>query len=201
MSVRILLLAFFLAVPAAAQTPAAAEPVRVMIRTSVGDIVLALDQARAPVSTRNFLRYVDARRYDGMTFYRAMTVGPNSGLIQGGIDDARRLYPAIPHEPITQTGLSHVDGAVSMARSEPGSARADFFIIVGEGMVGLDAGPNSGGDQLGYAVFGRVVEGTDVVRRIHAAPVSATEGQGAMRGQMLAPPIRIVTARRAPAAP
>jgi peptidyl-prolyl cis-trans isomerase A (cyclophilin A) len=179
-----------------AASSAAAEPVRVAVITSAGAVVIEVDQDRAPVTAGNFLRYVDRRLFDGAAFYRAMRLGAGSGLIQGGVN-FRRTLPPVAHEPTTQTGLSHVDGAVSMARADAGSARSDFFIIVGDAMTGLDAGPNSGGDQLGYAVFGRVVEGMDVVRRILEAPTSATEGEGAMRGQMLAPRIRIVSARRA----
>ncbi len=121
--------------------------------------------------------------------------GTARGLIQGGAEHRRRL-PPVAHEPTSATGLSHVDGAVSMARAAPGSADADFFIIVGDSMTGLDAGPASGGDRLGYAVFGRVVEGMDIVRRILAAPTSPTEGEGVMRGQMLEPRIAIRSARR-----
>jgi peptidyl-prolyl cis-trans isomerase A (cyclophilin A) len=190
------------AMPATAQTaavpPPAPEPAttRVVMRTAMGDITLAIETERAPLTAANFLRYVDARRYDGQPLYRAMTIGENSGLIQGGIRDSRRLYPPIAHEATTRTGLSHTDGAISMARGALGSARADFFIIVGPDMVGLDAGPSSGGDGQGFAVFGRVVEGMDVVRRIRAAPVSATAGEGAMRGEMLEPEIRILSVRR-----
>ena len=124
-----------------------------------------------------------------------MRTGPGAGLVQGGVRDASKLFPPIAHEPTSQTGLSHVEGALSMARFAPGSARADFSIMVGPQHY-LDAGPGSGGDGLGYAVFGRVVEGMDVVRRMLASPTSPTEGEGAMRGQMLSPRIRILTARR-----
>ena len=191
---RLILLALLcLAAPASAQERPAT--VRVVLQTAEGNILLELDAARAAITTANFLRYVDARRFDGAEFYRAMRTGPGAGLIQGGVNDPRRLYPPIAHEPTTQTGLSHVDGAISLARFAPGTATAHFFISVGP-MTSLDAGPNSGGDQLGFAVFGRVVEGMEVVRRILAAPISPTEGEGVMRGQMLAPKIRIVSARR-----
>jgi peptidyl-prolyl cis-trans isomerase A (cyclophilin A) len=189
---RILLWLVLFLGPAAAQ----AEPVRVALQTERGAILIEVDQDRAPLTSANFLRYVDRRLFDGSAFYRAMRLAPDSGLVQGGVD-YRRTLPPVAHEPTTRTGLSHVDGAVSMARAEAGSARSDFFIIVGDAMTGLDAGPNSGGDQLGYAVFGRVVEGMNLVRQILAAPTSATEGEGAMRGQMLEPRIRIVSARRA----
>ncbi len=188
-----LLILLCLCAPALAQERPAS--VRVVLQTAQGNILLELEAARAPVTTANFLRYVDARRFDRIEFYRAMRTGPGTGLIQAGVNDARRLYPPIAHEPTTQTGLSHVDGAISLARLGPGTGTAHFFITVGP-MTGLDAGPNSGGDQLGFAVFGRVVEGMDVVRRVLAAPTSPTEGGGVMRGQMLSPKIRIVSARR-----
>jgi peptidyl-prolyl cis-trans isomerase A (cyclophilin A) len=194
---RSLLLAVLLCfvAPALAQPAPGLAPVRVLVQTSEGNITLELDLAHAPVSAGSFLRYVDARRFDGSEFYRAMRTGPEVGLVQGGIRDANKLFPPIAHEPTSQTGLSHVDGALSMARFAPGSARADFSIMVGPQHY-LDAGPGSGGDGLGYAVFGRVVEGMDVVRRMLAAPTSPTEGEGAMRGQMLSPRIRIISARR-----
>jgi peptidyl-prolyl cis-trans isomerase A (cyclophilin A) len=197
-----LLLALFLCIagPATAQTPAVppAPLPRVAMETTKGRIVVELDVVRAPITARNFLRYVDNRRYDGQDFYRAMPGGDGKGLIQGGVRDGRLLFPPIAHEPTSQTGLSHVDGALSAPRLAPGTARAEFTIMLGE-MTYLDAGPQSGsGDGLGYAVFGRVVEGMDVVRAIFASPVSPTEGEGHMRGQMLAPRIRILTARRGP---
>ena len=190
-------LIFVLLVCLAAPGMAMTEPssVRVRLLTSEGAITVEVDPAHAPVSAGNFLRYVDSRRLDGTEFYRAMRTGPEAGLIQGGVRDANRLFPPIAHEPTSQTGLSHVDGALSIARFTPGTARADFTIMVGS-QTYLDAGPGSGGDGLGYAVFGRVVEGMDIVRRILAAPTSPTEGEGVMRGQMLAPRIRILTARR-----
>ena len=195
---------FFLAAPALAQTPPATTPAplpRVALETTKGRIVVELDLVRAPITARNFLRYVDNRRYDGQHFYRAMPGGEGRGLIQGGIGDGRLLFPPIAHEPTSRTGLSHVDGALSAPRLAPGTARAEFTIMLGS-MTYLDAGPESGsGDQLGYAVFGRVVEGMDVVRAIFGSPVSPTEGEGHMRGQMLSPRIRILTARRLPAAP
>lgn len=205
-----------LAVPAAfAQPPAAAIPpvqapsdpaapeakpatVRVALQTGEGPIVLELEKERAPITTANFLRYVDQKRFDGISFYRAMKLGDGFGLIQAGIrDDMRKLLPPIRHEPTTQTGLSHVDGAISMARDAPGTAKSDFFITIGD-LASLDADPSKPGDNLGFAVFGRVVEGMDIVRRIVDAPISPTAGEGLMKGQMIAAPIKIVTARRQP---
>ena len=189
-----------LAGPAFAQTPPAAAPAplpRVALETTKGRIVLELDIVRAPVTARNFLRYVDNRRYDGQQIYRAMKTGENIGLIQGGVvTDGRLLFPPIAHEPTSQTGLTHVEGALSAPRGAVGTARSDFTIMASP-LHYLDAGPESGsGDGLGYAVFGRVVEGMDVVRAVLNAPVSPTEGAGHMRGQMLTPRVRIVTARR-----
>jgi peptidyl-prolyl cis-trans isomerase A (cyclophilin A) len=189
---------------ASAQTSAPAAPVpppatvRVMLTTSEGPITLELEKDRAPKTTANFLRYVDTKRFDGTTFYRAMKLQPEFGLIQGGLrNDPKKLFPPVPHEPTTQTGLSNKDGVISMARDKPGSATADFFISIGD-LSSLDAKPDQPGDNLGFAAFGHVVEGMDVVRRIGTAPTSPTEGEGAMKGQMLAPTIRIITARRIP---
>jgi peptidyl-prolyl cis-trans isomerase A (cyclophilin A) len=198
--IRRLVAAFLLLVasPAFAQNAAAvATTVRVLLHTSAGDIVVALETQKAPVTAGNFLHYVDTHRLDGTAFYRAMKTGPDAGLVQGGIRDPGKLFPPIAHEPTSRTGLSHVDGALSVPRFALGSARGDFTIIVGDQKY-LDAGPGSAGDGQGYAVFGRVVEGMDVVHRILAAPTSPTEGEGVMKGQMLAPRIAIITARRLP---
>ncbi len=128
-----------------------------------------------------------------------MPYGEGEGLIQGGItSDAAKLYPPILHEPTSQTGLKHVAGTVSMGRGEPGSARADFFILTTD-IPGLDADPAREGDNQGYAAFGRVIEGMDVVRRIFASPVSPSRGEGGMKGQMLEPTVMIVKAARVPA--
>ena len=199
----LLALSLLLSGPALAQTPppAPAAPLpRVALVTSMGRIVVELDTVHAPVTARNFLHYVDTRRYDGQLIYRSMKTGENIGLIQGGVvTDGRLLYPPIAHEPTSQTGLTHVTGALSAPRGAVGTARSDFTIMASD-LHYLDAGPESGsGDGLGYAVFGRVVEGMDIVRAILNAPTSPTEGQGAMRGQMLMPRVRILSARRVPA--
>ncbi|MFL6777107.1 MAG: peptidylprolyl isomerase [Sphingomicrobium sp.] len=182
-------------VPPSILAPAPKEDlVPVAIDTSLGRIVVALDRGRAPVTTANFLHYVDTHRLDGQDFYRSMHVG-EGGLIQGGITtDARKLYPPIAHEPTTQTGLHNVAGAISMANAGAGTARGDFFILLSD-MPGLDAnGP--GGDATGFAAFGHVTEGMDVVKKIFESPVSATKGEGAMKGQMLDPKIKILKASR-----
>src|SRR4051812_27966845 len=200
-----LLLAGFLAAPLLGQASPATqlapqeELVPVAIDTSLGRIVVALDRGHAPVTTANFLHYVDTRRLDGQYFYRAMHTpdakGADGGLIQGGVTtDIRKLYPPIAHEPTSQTGLHNVAGAISIANGGAGTARSDFFILLSD-MPGLDAnGP--GGDATGFAAFGHVIEGMDVVRKIWSAPVSPTKGEGAMKGQMLDPRIQIIKAAR-----
>ncbi|EPR14701.1 peptidylprolyl isomerase [Sphingobium indicum IP26] len=179
-----------LALPANRPTPG---HTRVAIETSVGAIVVATDDKRAPVTSANFLTYVDDGRFDGVTFYRAARrkSAPQLGLIQGGIDtDARRSLPPIRHEPTTRTGIRHLDATLSMARPDrANSAMGNFFITVGP-TPNMDAR----GDYIGYAAFGHVVAGMDVVKRILAAPTCC--GSGPMRGQMIVKPIRIIRARR-----
>ena len=194
--------AFAQATPPAAPTAQAPAPkedlVPVALDTSLGRIVIALDRGRAPITSANFLHYVDTHRYDGQNFYRAMHLTPGEGgggLIQGGITtDARKLFPPIALEPTSQTGLHNVAGAISMAAAGPGTARADFFILLSD-MPGLDAG-GPGGDANGFAAFGHVIEGMDVVKKIWDAPLSPTKGEGMMKGQMLDPPVKIVHAER-----
>ena len=198
-----LLLSCFIAAPVLAQTPSkpatqALAPkenlVPVAIDTGLGRIVVGIDRGRAPITAANFLHYVDTHRLDGENFYRAMHAY-GGGLIQAGVrSDVRKLYPPIPDEPTSKTGLHNVTGAISMARGAPGSATADFFIMVSD-MTGLDAG-NNPADPDGFAVFGHVIEGMDVVKKIFDAPVSATLGEGVMKGQMLDPPVKIIKAER-----
>ena len=211
MKLRFAALVLLLAAPAVAQdaapppaaAPAAPAPaprpatVRVALQTGEGAIVLELEKERAPVTTANFLRYVDQKRLDGTNFYRAVPIADGFGLIQGGArNEPKRILKPVPHEPTTKTGLAHTDGTISMARAAPGSATADFFITVGD-MRSLDADPKAAGDNLGYAAFGHVAEGMDVVKRILVLPRSPTAGTDAgMAGQMLAQPVRILTARR-----
>lgn len=179
-----------------------ATKVRVILTTALGSITVEVDREHAPLTAANFLRYVDQRRFDGTVFYRAMKLGTDEqgngqGLIQGGTqNDPKRILKPVPHEPTTQTGLKHLAGALSMARWAPGTATGDFSILVSP-LPALDADPKQPGDNVGYAVFGYVVDGMDVVRKIHAAPTSPTLGEGHMKGQMLAPTIKILTARRA----
>lgn len=185
--------------------PPLAAVERVAIVTELGTIELALDGAHAPICTANFLHYVDTKRLDGITFYRAMHLAwgdqPN-GLVQGGLRDPRRLFPPIAHEPTSQTGVLHKAGTISMARNAPGTAAADFSILLSD-MPGLDADPASADPevQTGYAAFGHVTSGMDVVRAIWDAPISATLGEGAMRGQMIDKPVKVLGVRRLPPLP
>lgn len=176
--------------------PGVSMPFRVEIRTDLGVIELALEPTRAPTTVANFLRYVDAGRYDGGRFHR--TVRPDNEVrpeipievVQAGVAPGRELddFPPIPLERTRDTGLRHVDGAISMARDAPDSATSDFFLCLGD-QPALDFGGRRNPDGQGFAVFGRVVTGMDVVRRIQAAPAS---------GQTLTPPILIETVRRLP---
>jgi peptidyl-prolyl cis-trans isomerase A (cyclophilin A) len=172
---------------------------RVDLTTADGPIVVELASDKAPITAANFLRYVDDKRLDGASFYRAMrlSAAPPTGLIQGGLSNnpSKALAPIV-HESTLSTGILHTDGVISMARYDPGTATSEFFICIGA-QPSLDADPRASGDNQGFAAFGHVVAGMDVVRAILASPVSATTGEGSMKGQMLAPTIPIISARRA----
>ena len=180
------------AILAFALPSAAADDPLVLIRTEAGDIVVEVDPVKAPVTAANFLRYVDAGLYDGATFHRTVTLAnqPNEAVrievIQGGQLAEDKEFPPIAHETTAATGLRHVDGAVSMARSKPGSAASSFFICVND-QPDLDFGGRRNPDGQGFAAFGRVVKGMDVVRAIQARPAD---------GQRLSPPVKIISVRR-----
>jgi peptidyl-prolyl cis-trans isomerase A (cyclophilin A) len=181
-----------------AQTPGPA-PTRVVLTTADGPITLELAADKAPITCANFLRYVDAGRFDGAVFYRALKLLPDppTGLVQAGIkNDPAKAFPPIAHESTKVTGLSHKNGTVSMARYAPGTATSEFFICIGD-IVSLDADPTQSGDNEGFAAFAHVADGMDTVRRILASPVSPTAGDGDLKGQMLDPEIPIQSARRA----
>ena len=178
---------------------AQAAPVRVLVLTGQGQFTLELAADKAPLTCANFLRYVDAKRYDGAAVYRAMRNrwDPSTGLLQGGLrGDPAKLLPPVAHEPTTQTGLSHTDGAISLARWAPGTGTSDIFFCLGDNRY-LDAQPGAAGDNAGFAVFGRVAEGMEVIRKIHGLPTSPTAGEGVMKGQMLEPAVPIIAMRRA----
>jgi peptidyl-prolyl cis-trans isomerase A (cyclophilin A) len=173
--------------------------VRVTLTTALGAIEVAVDLARAPISAGDFLKYVDRGLFDGGAFYR--TVRPDNDInpvkidvIQGGLMNDKKLLPPIPHEPTSKTGLHHRDGTISTARDKPGTGSAGaFFICIGD-QPELDFGGRRNPDRQGFAAFGRVVHGMDVVRAIWKSKTAAPDG--GMGGQKLMPPIGIVTARR-----
>ncbi|USI71894.1 peptidylprolyl isomerase [Sphingomonas morindae] len=190
--IRLALLLAALSAPLAAARPAAEPEVR--LETSAGPITLAIDVRHAPITGRNFLRYVDEHRFDGTSFYRAARGkrDPKTGLVQGGINHFMpKSLPPIAHEPTGKTGLRHIDGTLSMARNAPGTAMGDFFIVVGPGAY-LDEAPN----YPGYAAFGHVVRGMDVVRAMLAAKTYPGGWDQQTIGQSLVRPVKILRAVR-----
>jgi len=171
--------------------------VNVVIETSVGNIDVAVDSARAPITAANFLRYVDGGYYDGGLFTRTVRADNQPrdsvkiGVIQATISYTRAAlqFPPIPLETTKQTGLKHLDGTISMARAPKVGAQSDFFICVGD-QPGLDFGGHRNTDGQGFAAFGRVTRGMDIVRAIQAAHANTQ--------QMLDPPIAIIRIQRTP---
>jgi peptidyl-prolyl cis-trans isomerase A (cyclophilin A) len=175
----------------------AQQPVRVLVRTELGDILLEVDTKRAPHTAANFLRYVDGGHYDGGTFHRTVKMDnqPDSPVkievIQAGVnaDRARAGFPPIPIERTSVTGLRHTNGVISMARGQPDSATSGWFICIND-QPSLDFGGARNPDGQGFAAFGRVLQGMDVVRKIQQAPNTDA--------QRLTPPIKIMNAARVP---
>jgi peptidyl-prolyl cis-trans isomerase A (cyclophilin A) len=177
---------------AATAPPHGAAPTLVRIETDAGAITVALDTKRAPITAANFLAYVDQHRLDGTSFYRAVRSGHGEGLVQGGIsNDMTRMLKPVKHEPTSLTGIHHVDGTLSMARDDLGTATGDFFIVVGDGRY-LDATRKD----PGYAAFGHVVGGMPLVRKMLAAPTFRGGWSADTKGQQIIHPIRIVSAHR-----
>ena len=191
-----------LAIALAAQAAPAAAPApalpRVDIETTAGPIVVEVDTVHAPITAKNFLAYVDQHKLDGETFYRTVKVQDHFGFVQFGVNgDPKRVLPPIAHEPTTETGLHHTDGTLSIARREPGTAQGEFTIMVGDQRPSFDADPSKPGDNLGYAAFGHVVSGMDVVTAIMDAPVDpAATNRGSFKGEIPAAPVKIISARR-----
>ena len=165
---------------------------QVVIETSLGSITAEIYEEQAPVTAGNFLKLVDGNRYDeGAVFYR-VTKGDNQpnnefkiDVIQGGLREVGETAP-IPHETTQETGLRHLNGSLSMARSKPGTASSEFFICIGD-QPELDFGGRRNPDGVGFAVFGRVVDGMDVVQKIQ---------QQRNVDQYLVEPIQIISIRR-----
>ena len=178
---------FFPGVAAPQDTP---SPVQVEIRTELGSFRVEVYPGRAPTTVSNFLLYVDGGFYDGGTFHRTVhqdnqpTDSIRIAVIQGDIAGERRRDRAGPIglERTNETGLKHLDGSISMARAGPDTATSSFFVCVGD-QPELDFGGRRNPDGQGFAAFGRVLEGMDVVRAINRSPAE---------GQNLTPPIRIL---------
>ena len=151
----------------------------VIIETSFGDIEVELFPDKAPKSVAAFLSYVDSGLYRNSSFYRVLkeeeqsSAAFRSELIQGGIwqTDYKKgsSLPGIPHETTTQTGILHKNGTISLARTAPGTASSEFFICVGD-QPAYDYGGDANPDRQGFAAFGRVIKGMDIVRKIHDQP-------------------------------
>ena len=181
--------------PASAQ-PEDAKP-RVVMHTAYGAIVIELEDKRAPITAANFLRYVDALKFDGGFIYRAAREpgSTDAGTIQGEPNPKKILFSPIAHESTVKTGLTHTTGTISIARDAPGTATADFFICASPEPY-LDAHPGAPGDNKGFAAFGGVVEGLDVVKTILALPTPGKTAIPEMKGQILVPPVPILSVRR-----
>jgi len=191
--IRSLVVTLFLLATAASAARPAPLP-KVAIVTSEGTITAVLEAKKAPITTANFLRYVDAHRFDGTTFYRAARSKSfaGRGLIQGGIDhNIPKSFLPIKHEPTSKTGLRHLDGTLSMARNEVGSAMGDFFITLGPA-PDLDAR----GSYAGYAAFGHVLSGMNVAKRILAKPTFPGGWDIDTMNQTIRQPVKIITVKR-----
>jgi peptidyl-prolyl cis-trans isomerase A (cyclophilin A) len=186
--------------PATAGQDAAAQHPVVVFQTEKGSIEIEVDSRHAPLTAANFLKYVDGGFYDGGVVNRA--VRPDNTVrrdveiqvIQFQIDGRRRAeqFPPIPLERTSATGLKHVDGTVSMARNGPDTATGSFSIVIGD-QPEMDFGGKRNPDRQGFAVFGRVIRGMDVVKAIQSSP---TGQRGPYRTETLEPPIRILKAHR-----
>ena len=182
------LLALALASPVAAQQ--AAKPIPIRIETQLGNVDAELDSASAPITVTNFLSYIDGQLFDQGSFFRTVTLAnqPKDSVkievIQGGIGSAKRsqAFPPIPLERTTVTKLHHTDGTLSMARGGPDTATNQFFVTIGD-QPALDFGGHRNPDGQGFAAFGRVTKGMDIVRKIQTQPAT---------GQTLDSPVTIV---------
>ena len=189
-------LIFFLSHTALADNP------QVTLETEMGDIVIEVMTDKAPVSGGDFLTYVEKGLYSGEGFYRVVRAADNDhgapkiDVIQGGlIDDSAGLAP-VAHETTETTGIKHTDGTISLARDVVGTGSAAYFFITIGDQPGLDFGANRNADKQGFAAFGRVVSGMDVVRNIHSVPADHfIQAEGYTGGQMLKEPVRIIGAR------
>jgi len=193
------IVAWLAASAAAGQNSAGTNPI-VVFDTAKGAIEIEVDPVHAPLTAANFLKYVDGKFYDGGTINRAVRPDNTTRhdveiqVIQFQMDRARRgeQFPPVPLERTNATGLTHVNGALSMARAGPDTATASFSIVIGD-QPEMDFGGKRNPDGQGFAVFGRVVKGMDVVKAIQSSP---TGQRGAYGSETLDPPIAIVKAYR-----
>lgn len=190
--------------PAPAATPPAAKPnPRVKVETTEGAFVVELYPDKAPITVANYLKYVDRGLFAGGTCYRASKpkdyAGNDYGLVQCGLqNNPAKVLPPIAHESTIKTGLTHgKDGVISMGRHAPGTAQADWSIMLGD-MSYLDADPKNPKANPGFAAFGQVVEGLEIIRKIIVLPTDPNRGEGAMKGEMLVKPVRITKVSRVP---
>jgi peptidyl-prolyl cis-trans isomerase A (cyclophilin A) len=150
---------------------------QVEIQTSMGNIILVIDTIHAPVTAKNFLAHAEKGTFNTAVFYRSVRLDnqPTNDIkievIQGGLfsDEEIEKYPGIQHETTKETGLKHLDGTISMARNEPGTASTEFFICIGN-QPELDFGGKRNPDGQGFAAFGQIIEGLDVVKKIQQLP-------------------------------
>lgn len=167
----------------------AAPAQKVKISTKLGDIVVLLEPEKAPVTVENFINYIVGNFYKGGSFFRTVTLENQPDalvkiqVVQAGIHPWKQnfLFDPIPLERTTETGLSHKNGTISMARGAPDSAQYSFFICIDD-QPELDYGGNRNPDGQGFAAFGQVIEGMEIVRKIQTSPAE---------GQALMPPIVI----------
>ncbi len=187
--------------PAMAQDPVDDGTAVVLLETTLGEIEIVVDLERAPLSAGDFLKYVEKGLYEGAGFYRVVREDNDHGtpeieVVQGGLLDEEKALPAIEHETTDQTGLRHRDGVISLARGKPGTGGgAAFFICIGD-QPALDSGGMRNPDGLGFAAFGSVTRGMDVIRRIHGLPADAPTDEEYVMGQLLEEPILILSARK-----
>jgi len=177
------------------------DSVRIVMSTGEGDIEIELYVKKAPITSGNFLNLVDSGQLDGGSFYRVVTYDNDKGspkieVIQGGRGDALEgEIDAIDHETTEQTGILHTDGVISMARGGVGTATSEFFIVIGD-QPGLDYGESRNPDRQGFAAFGKVARGMDVVRKIQGMQADGPSDSDYTRGQILTRPVIISTVRR-----
>lgn len=178
----------------------AEEAMDVIMVTSEGTVEIELYADKAPLTVKNFLQYVDGEYLDGGSFYRVVTYDNDKGnpkieVIQGGMGDVESPFEPVAHESTEDTGILHTDGVISMARGAVGTASSEFFICIGE-QPGLDFGAARNPDEQGFAAFGKVISGMNVIRKINMLPANTPTESEYTRGQILDAPVVILSVRR-----